>query len=153
LFIFYLLGASYRLLSFCLRFLGCIGENGLKLKIKSLHYDFTNAATFLPPSISITGLEAGYVWRRAHGVISPLSSCVYIYIHVYTWNQCMQYVSTIHMYMYIYNIQTDLQYMYVYMYIYLYTYKYTSTYYGRFVYKYICLICIHKYIKLIMIEP
>ena len=50
---------------------------------------------------------------------------------------------------------------YVYVYIYtnrssicmcIYIYIYTSTYYGRFVYKYICVICIHKYIKLIMIE-
>ena len=38
---------------------------------------------------------------------------------------------------YIY-IQTDLQYVCVYI------YTHTSTYYGRFVYKYICVIYIHK---------
>ena len=120
------LGAYYRLLSFCLRFLGCIGENGLKLKIKSLHYDFTSATTFLPPSISITGLEAGYVWLSPRCNLTTefmyiyitfynnIIKCnIYIYMHTHGINVCITFPQYICMCIY---IQTDLQYVCVYIY-------------------------------------
>ena len=64
-------------------------------------------------------------------------------MHTHGINVCITFPQYICMCIYIYTNRSSIC-MCIYI--------HTSTYYGRFVYKYICVICIHKYIKLIMIE-